>query len=395
MFSVNFRMLGQLGLVLFLTGVFLSWKLQSLRILPQFIDIGLVLILSMLFIFTSYRKRTNECVNVFVFVLLVGLIGYGLIASIYIGDMKNTVWSFFGLVTLFVFSKVDYSKIYFDRYGVCFSIFMCLLFISETGISGLSEGLVRQSVGAGNAAYGLAAYCAINALVLTTASISGVLSKWDILLVGFSFVCSFVIILISGVRSPLFGFFLCTSFLLFRLFKNSRKEDRIPIILVILIVVAIFFSASNVIDEIIASLLLALDTLFGTAGYYADAAAQGRNYQREEAISLFSDNLFFGVGFKYFWVDFPLLQMFSDSGLILGLIYLFVYFIYPFYKSISSITSQDPRLVFFSLLYLCNVPRLYLHGQPFDWQHMVFVLPVVCFFVFYEMNSVLKSKGEG
>lgn len=391
MLRVNFRLLGQVGLVLFFVGVFLSWKLQSLNVLPRFVDIGLILILSLVFIYASYRTEKVACKNVIVIVLLILLLLYGLIASIFLGDIKNIIWCMFGLVAVFVFSRIDYSRIIFDEWGVGFSIVMCLLFISETGVSSLGTGLARQSVGEDNAAYGLAAYCSINALLFAVASASEVSGRKYILLAGGAFLLSFLIILLTGVRSPLFGFFVCSMVLFYRMYWRSDAGDRLLILLVFTFVFGYVLATGSVVGDILESVNVALRTLLGSSDYVVDAAALGRNFQREEAIYIFSENVFLGAGFKYFWVDFPLLQALSDGGLLFGLGYLFVYFLYLFPKSVRGVFDSNTTVVFFSLLYVCNAPRLFLHGQPMDWQHMVYTIPVICFFAFDKTNVNIKS----
>lgn len=391
MLRVNFRLLGQAGLVLFFVGVFLSWKLQSLNLLPRFVDIGLILILSLILIYSSYRAEKVVCKNIIVIVFLILLMLYGLVASFFLGDIKNIIWCIFGLFVIFIFSQIDYNRIIFDEWGVGFSIAMCLLFISETGVSSLTTGLARQSVGEDNAAYGLAAYCSINALLFAVASASGVSGRKYILLAGGAFLLSFLIILLTGVRSPLLGFFICSIVLFYRMYWHSNKGDRVLILLVFTFVFGYVLATGSVVGDILESVSIALRTLFGSSDYVVDAAALGRNFQREEAIFVFSENIFFGAGFKYYWVDFPLLQALSDGGLLFGLGYIFVYFLYLFPKSVRGVFNSDSTVVFFSLLYVCNAPRLFLHGQPMDWQHMVYTIPVICFFAFDKTTVQIKG----
>ncbi len=383
---------GQLGFVLFFVGVFVSWKIQSLGILPKFFDVGVILILSLMLIFFSYQRKImmNIFKNPSLSVLgLSVIISYGLIASLYIGDSKNTIWCLFGLTTIFIYSSLDYKKIIFDQWSVLFCIIFCLLFLFEATGRGsfLLNALVRQSINENNHAYGLAAYTAIGALLFSISSINRKMTWFNLLVVSFLFLIAVLIVFISAVRSPLFGVGVALLIFIFKMNKYTTKQQKIVILLSLVVILfgnifAVLESVSVRVESLFNSLLNALDTLFNGSVYYADAAALGRVFQRNDAIDLFLDNFFFGVGFKHYWVDFPLLQSFSDSGVIFGFLYFSIYFLYPFYHSTKGYLNGIEQNSFFSLLFICNCPRLFLHGQPLDWQHMVYVVPVVCYFAF-------------
>jgi len=325
---------------------------------------------------------------------LILLVFYGLVASIFLSDTKNIIWCLFGLAVIFVFSRIDYGRIIFDGWGVAFAIVMCSMFISETGISSLSLGLSRQTSTEDNQAYGLAAYTSINALLFAVPFVSGVVTRNQIFVVSVLLALSFLIILIAGVRSPLLGFLVGSFFIISRLYTFSEKRNKIIITCCLVVGCVGVAMLSNVIGEIFESLMLALSSFFGGSSYFGDSAALSRVYQRDESMFIFSNNVFLGAGFKYLWIDFPLLQAFSDSGLLIGIVYLYTYLLYPLSKSLLGVFNPNSTVVFFSLLYVCNASRLFLHGQPLDWQHMVYVIPVICFFVFNQLGCESKETNS-
>ncbi|MFT6843457.1 MAG: hypothetical protein ACJASR_002238 [Psychroserpens sp.] len=103
----------------------------------------------------------------------------------------------------------------------------------------------------------------------------------------------------------------------------------------------------------------AISTIFGNLEYGGDAATMDRVNSREAGFLLFSDNVILGSGFKS-WIQ----EFFC-------MFYFLIYFIFPIYRSILGLFGNNELTIFFSLLYLSSVPRLFLNGQPLDWQHMV------------------------
>jgi len=144
-----------------------------------------------------------------------------------------------------------------------------------------------------------------------------------------------------------------------------------------------FSVVGDAVEVLLDSMLNAIDSFFYGDSSGADIAAVMRVGQRGQALDDMSSDFFTGVGFKVFWVDFPLLQAFSNLGVFFGLLYGVVYLLYPLFMSVVLFSGRESVAVFFSLLYVCSVPRLFLHGQPLDWQHMIYVVPVLCYFSSY------------
>lgn len=78
-----------------------------------------------------------------------------------------------------------------------------------------------------------------------------------------------------------------------------------------------------------------------------------------------------GHGYKYLYIDFPLLQAFSDGGIAFGLLFLITALIVPNLMAVKMLIS--PHLSHFyvlaALITIQEVPNLFLHGQPYDYSH--------------------------
>ena len=82
-------------------------------------------------------------------------------------------------------------------------------------------------------------------------------------------------------------------------------------------------------DRSLNALLNGINTFFDSNN--GDASVMIRNENRELALNAYRNNnifqYFFGRGYGYMWIDFPLFEAFLDLGIIAG----FVYFYLTFY----------------------------------------------------------------
>ncbi|REL31942.1 hypothetical protein [Thalassotalea euphylliae] len=381
----------QLGLVLYFCGVFISWQIQALGILPRFLDIGVILILSLALMFVGrVTTSNNKRDNLFILAGLIILLLYALLSSLVINDYKNLIWSLFGFAAFSVFYSLNIEKTNLSYLAFYFALFCCLVYLAQlsTNSALAINSLVRHTATEENKAFGLVSYTAIAALCFSLATINSSLNYRRLFLIYLFQALVFFLVLISGARSPLFGLALALLYINYILFRHPMlKRNKVNILLIgfaTIVLGAFFFDSISLrffafIDFLSRGLL----TLFNSSGYFADAAALARVYQREIALNQFVEHFYFGAGFKYFWVDFPLLQAFSNGGVFFGGVYLLVFFIYPFKHSIVTLFFNSKASLagqLLSLLYLCNSPRLFLHGQPYDWQHMLYVIPAVVYF---------------
>ncbi|WP_448212783.1 hypothetical protein [Colwellia sp. MEBiC06753] len=310
------------------------------------------------------------------------------------GDIKNLIWCIFGLASALAFYLLDFDKINIGKYAFYFAFLSCLIYFFQlsNNSSITVNALVRYTVLEGNEAFGLASYTAISALCFSVALINNKLSYRKLFLLFSLQLLVIFIVLISGTRSPLFGLSAALMYINWRLFRHpvaiSRKLNIIFFgIVAVVVCISLFDSVAIRFITFIDFLNNGLLTLFNRGGYYADAAALSRVYQREIAFEHFFNHFYFGAGFKNFWVDFPILQAFSNGGVFLGVIYFLVYFVYPFFYSLRTLFIEaEPSAVrqLIALIYIINSPRLFLHGQPYDWQHMVYVIPAIMLFSRYK-----------
>ena len=149
---------GEVGFLLYFSGVFLSWKLQAINLLPKFLDIGVILIISLLMIFISYSKYKIGILKSNTFLLINMILIFGLLCSIYALDTKNIIWCLFGLASVVVFSTLDYDRVSFGTITLFSAIILCALYFFSLRESLLFQSMGRISTGEDNQAYGLAAF---------------------------------------------------------------------------------------------------------------------------------------------------------------------------------------------------------------------------------------------
>jgi hypothetical protein len=78
-----------------------------------------------------------------------------------------------------------------------------------------------------------------------------------------------------------------------------------------------------------------------------------------------------GHGFKYLYIDFPLLQAFSDGGIAFGLLFAITALIVPNVMAVKMLISPylSHLYALAALITIQEVPNLFLHGQPYDYSH--------------------------
>lgn len=324
-----------------------------------------------------------------------GLNLYFLILLSLISDQRNVEWVIYGVVFYTIMLCFDYKKINF-------TFFKSVAFVAACAVSAYllgSKGAVYESEQLGsfgrisfeNEAYTLSAYaCAFLSFVSLFCFVR---TKFYLYL--FLVVIGLYGVVLAGTRSVYAGLILSTIYIFYCNF--SLKEAGVLFIyLIVAVVGSVFFGyffdahLADRINHLFENAILGFETFFFGGGVVYDASALGRVFQREYAISLFYLNPALGNGIKEFWVDFPLLQIFSDLGFLVGLLYVFVYFLFPLYCILSRGKNAQLPEVFMYGVYILNVPRLFLHGQPYDWTIYLFLAPVIHVFVFY--SGVFSSE---
>ena len=91
--------------------------------------------------------------------------------------------------------------------------------------------------------------------------------------------------------------------------------------------------------------------------------------------------LLFGFGYKDKYLDFPVLQIFMDLGIVGSIPYYIIYIIYPILKII-----RKREYTFLDYIFIMNLLNFISVGQPYDFIKLV---PVV---IWYSFSEVFKEK---
>lgn len=375
--------LRDVGAVLLFTGFFWAWEFQSANLLPKFMDIGLMLIIATSCLYYSIKNKSACNVKLDVYLFLVNFyFAVVILMSLYYEDWKNLVWIMFGVFIYYVMnfhSTFCRDGIYsISKTYLIFSVITCsMYFLSNMDVLSLNNiGLERVSIGEDNEAYGLVAYGSVFALAGFASYKIKSQTIYFTIFEFFSVAMLVLLIFMTGARSAIVGMFFC-------LFLWGGRKVINPIYTVVLVIlfVCLFMLIADSLSERFEHTIDfvkngALTFINQNDSISYDSSAASRVSQRIISLNLLFENPLLGAGFKNFWVDFPLLQSFSDLGILFGFFYVMLYFILPLKFSLENF-RKDNFSAFLSVVYISNCPRLFLHGQPYDWAHMVYVFPVL------------------
>lgn len=365
-----------IGLSIFMASYMFSWTLGAAIGLSSFVGIGVFILFGFLIIFIASKKNKISLIfsagrlyYLFLFIFFI------LFIAVFFGESKDVVWISLGLLAIILISAIDAKSEGDFCVGFSLSAFVyCVIFILNTRDAALAASsygdTTRTSFSEENAAYTLIAYaCAFCFVAALYNFIMG--NGLRLFAVACMFVSALSVLLV-GTRSVFGGIALGSAYAVFVGFRQAKSIRPIDVaLLALLVAAAVFLLWSGYMGERISALAdsvqRALETFFGGATSLEDASAAGRVYQRGYALELFENSPFFGAGFKAFWVDFPLLQAFSDLGFFFGVVYLLLFLIVPIYLCFWKIRRRTNVHILFNSLYILCVPRLFLHGQPYDW----------------------------
>jgi hypothetical protein len=123
-----------------------------------------------------------------------------------------------------------------------------------------------------------------------------------------------------------------------------------------------------------------------TLDFAADSAAIRHQALSNVLPTLREINLFIGNGMFTTRADFPLLQVFTDLGFFAGFLNLFLMLIFPLIlilrqniKNKILINDFQKSQYFSILLYIYNLPNLFLHGTPYEYSMW---LPILILYKF-------------
>lgn len=354
-----------------------AWSYMRLVGFSAPMDIGVVLLLSMLLLFFIAVRRGLRIKIRLSGLILISLTAVFLVMGLQVGDDQNVMWLVFGLVIIILFHFVGAAdQLAFFNSLIVTSLTGCIGILLTLGLSSESLSEVgRLSVE--NTAYTLIAYSAGASFVigLFCFALEKSNKSWCLILM----VVGITLVFASGGRSVYAGIILASVFIATLATPGRRwlVISRSAIIVFFgCIGLAFFFSERAMfLFEAISS---AAETFLG--GSVSDESAYMRVVQRRLAVEIFLNHPLSGAGIKHFWVDFPLLQAFSDLGLFLGGLYLLIFLVTPLYFCfVCAKNKSDSVLCLLGALYILNLPRLFLHGQPYDWSVFIFVAPLVAY----------------
>jgi hypothetical protein len=211
--------------------------------------------------------------------------------------------------------------------------------------------------------------------------------KFIFLIVGLG---SIYIYFLSFSKSAILGLIFALIYLIPKNFlKNKKMIISLIVLFVLIFLLSLFFSdIANQISGKFTILINAFDGYFygKTENISVDSAAI-RHQSLVKVLPILEEiNLFTGNGIFTTRADFPLLQVFTDLGFFAGFLNLFLMFIFPLIliskQNIKhKVLSNDfEKSKYFSiLLYLYNLPNLFLHGTPYEYSMW---LPVLILYKF-------------
>jgi hypothetical protein len=125
-----------------------------------------------------------------------------------------------------------------------------------------------------------------------------------------------------------------------------------------------------------------------------EESAETRRNLRQKTLDEFDP---LGHGYKYIYIDFPLLQAFSDGGVAFGLLFMITALVVPNWIAIKMLLSPHLTQVYglVALITIQEVPNLFLHGQPYDYSHwflLVVEIAVVSQFLEQSGKSVSMPR---
>ncbi|WP_337268718.1 O-antigen ligase family protein [Oryzifoliimicrobium ureilyticus] len=370
------------GLSTILSSYMFSWTLGAAIGLSSFVGIGFFILIGAFCIYwtssQNYFSNLTESIAThwWIYVLIAILVG----ASIFFGDSKDFAWSLFGVLFILLLPLLDLKEksrftLGFAHVAVCGAAFYLALNQDAVTAASAYGDASRVGISEDNGAFSLIAYAGAFGLVASfNNAFLGIGNRIVALL---SIIICAMTIVMAGTRSVYAGVLMALLYILFSKTGRSAASAILYTVVAMLIVLLIVMLGADLMGDRLAhiqeQIVNGAYTFLQIGGVPVDDSAMGRVYQRDHALSLFADNIVLGAGYKTFWVDCPVLQIFSDMGLFIGALYVFSVLIYPLYRIalFRNITAPSVRLMF--ILYIVDIPRLFLHGQPYDWAHFSYV----------------------
>ena len=239
-------------------------------------------------------------------------------------------------------------------------------------------------------------------------NISGSRSTIIHLIAHINLVFSFIILLITQTRANFISLIL--SFIFYFLFSNKSKlrdaktsSHRVILFYYTLVGAGIIYfnfkykiidTVIKYYDQMISVVLNAVNTgLTMGSGENRDASALGRvgNIQGfKNELEIYPINFILGNGYKYRYLDVPILEAFMNFGII-GLLLFALLNVGFLYYSAKAINSSQLFQVFLGMFYFNSFITIFTAGRPLDLSFWVPFIIMIRFLTIYSDDSIEKN----
>lgn len=313
----------------------------------------------------------------------------------YAADTKNLLWLLFGVLWLCTLlgRKVDAEDYLAAFQAMCFCALALYMYSNIDSILATATGRVRSSFG--NEAYTLSAYALATSIVV--GMYTAVHAPRQRIVAATLSAMGLFCVVSTGTRSIYIGLLLAFSviFVAGLARKDTRQIAMRSLLAGGVVTSALFVGVPQMRAKVAAIYEMSVRgssvILSGAEDTY-EASALARFENRDLGWRNFSENVLLGAGYKYDWLDFPLLQAFQDLGIVFGVVFGLAFIIIPAVLSVQLYRSGIHSYAIIALCYILNAPRLFFHGQPYDWINFVFVVPVYAAAAAY-MSSLAHQAG--
>ena len=339
---MNYIKREQLGVTLLIFGLTFGWILSALLSVENNGITRVIIFASILPFIKNLRYILKKDIKpILLFLLLYQLIIITL--AIDKGKVDDYIYHFylFIVITFLIFSDSNEAEIFSrNRYYYLIGIFInFMLFVENISRNQLYN---RKGIGYTNN-YPVIAF-SILAFLFYSLFFYNYKSRLIYIVMNVVLIVVVLINVLSAVsRTAILGFILVIVIYFFKTAKNKERWKKKFIFFMIVVIVMIIFNvpelrnAFNSVEDIFTR---GIKSFIGLdLNYKAEVSALTRRNLRIEAFKKIQTEmnfkeLLFGFGYKDKYLDFPVLQIFMDLGIVGSIPYYIIYIIYPILKII-------------------------------------------------------------
>lgn len=368
----------------------------------QLSDILLVVSLICLIDFKSLKKlkfyisKLQGVLYIYILILLIFGISSGYSFNSGLGSIIYIIFSLFVMMALFTNEKWNYNSD-FPRILFYISGLLCILatFVISDNLTNIYTGI--------NSIYSKEGLLIVNRLTLSTFSLMALITcfcytsknKYEFVLKLIFAIFAILLIMIVSRRGSTIELIIGAIVLIIHNLnlKNKKimKKDIIKFFFMVLIIAVTIIALlhnedfKKRINIFVNSINKAVITLINDDNKNGrDVAASIRYNNRNATISEFNSfnitEIFLGKGYmSRNQIDFPLLQIFYDCGILMGIIYFILSIVYPLKFVISKPKNDmDKIMIYFAIITICNS---FFTGNPYGINCYMYLI-IVLFYYF-------------